>query len=354
MPVLAAGSSIFVVRWGVLVLVAVGLLALGGVAAAQRHAAAPIGTQVDVGPNPSAVTIDRRGRVVYVTAAQINSRRGSLAFVNAATLRVVRKVRVGRNPEAVALSSSGARAFVANYGSDTLSVVSTRTGRVRAMRTGLNPASLLDVVVGGRELLFVANGGPVQPPRGTLQVIAVKSLRTLARIALPFNPTSLAASRDRRRIFVGNGNAARFTIVDARSLKVVRSVTLRRASPVNALAVSRDGNRLYVGTLDSTVVLSTRTMRPLAAIPADDPGDPLGIAVGPDGLALVVNGQGEAEQPTASTLTVIDGTRRVRSVGPLGFFAGSVAITPNGSSTWVTNFGIGNGGFVLTFPTPQT
>ena len=72
---------------------------------------------------------------------------------------------VGRNPEAVTLSRSGAWAFVANYGSDTVSVVvNTRTGRVRALRAGENPASLLDVVVRGRgELLFVANGGPVQP-----------------------------------------------------------------------------------------------------------------------------------------------------------------------------------------------
>lgn len=123
---------------------------------------------------------------------------------------------------------------------------------------------------------------------------------------------------------------------------------------MNSLAVSRDGGLLYVATLDSTVVLSTRTMRQVAVIPADDPGDPLGIAVGPGGLALVVNGQGEASQPDPGTLTVIDGSARVRSVGPLGFFAGDVAITPNGATTWVTNFGIGNGGFVLTFPTPQT
>ena len=337
-------------------MVVLGLLALGGVAAAQRQAVAPIGTQVFVGANPSAVTIDRRGRVVYVTAARIANRRGGLlSFVNAATRRVTRKVPVGRNPEAVTLSRTGAWAFVANYGSDTVSIVSTRTGRTRSMRVGVNPASLLDVVVRGRgELLFVANGGPVQPPSGTLQVIAVKNLRTVARIRLPYNPTSLAVSKDRRRVFVGNANAPRFSIVDARTLKVVRTVRLRGAAPVNALAVSRDGSLLYVATLASTVVLSTRTMRQLAVIPADDPGDPLGIAAGPNGLALVVNGEGGATQPDPGTLTVLDGSARVRSVGPLGFFAGDVAITPNGASTWVTNFGIGNGGFVLTFPTPQT
>jgi DNA-binding beta-propeller fold protein YncE len=342
------------VRWGVsFVAAALGLGLLGGAADAGQRAAAPIGTKVIVGANPSAVTIGRSGRVAYVTTAQINSRRGSLVFVSTATRRVVRKVRVGQNPEAVALSRSGAQAFVANYSSDTISVVKTRTGAARAVKAGKQPASLLDAVVGGRELLFVANGGPVQPPSGTVQVIAVKTMRTVKTIRLSYNPSSLAATRNGRTVFVGNANAPRFSVVNTRTMKVTRSVRLTNAAPVNALAVSRDGTRLYVATLSGTAVISVPALRQVTFIPADDPGDPLGVAVGPGGLALAVNGQGEASQPAPGSLTVIKGTTRVKSVGPLGFFAGDVAITPNGRATWVTNFGIRNGGYVLTFPTPQ-
>jgi DNA-binding beta-propeller fold protein YncE len=117
--------------------------------------------------------------------------------------------------------------------------------------------------------------------------------------------------------------------------------------------VNANGGLLYVATISSTVVVSTRTFRRLAGIRADDPGNPLGIDVSPEGLALVVNGQGDAPTPEPGTLTVIRGTRHVRAVGPLGYFAGDVAITPDGTSTWVTNFGLGHGGYVLTFPTPS-
>ena len=58
-------------------LLVLGLLGLGGVALGAAPGQVPIGTQVNVGANPSAVTIDRGGRVVYVTAAQINGRRGA-------------------------------------------------------------------------------------------------------------------------------------------------------------------------------------------------------------------------------------------------------------------------------------
>ena len=234
-----------------------------------------------VGANPSSVAIDRRGQVVYVTAARINGRRGLLAFVNAATRRVTRKVWVGRNPESVAVSRSGARAFVANYGSDTVSVVNTKTGAVRAIKAGQQPASLLDVQTPRGELLFVANGGPVQPPSGTIQVISVSTLKTIRTIRLPFNPTSLAALPNGRTIYVGNGNAPSVTTVDGTRLRIKRSVRLRRGAPVNGLAVSLDRQRLYVATLASTMVLSTNTMRTLVNIPADDPGDPLGVATGP-------------------------------------------------------------------------
>jgi DNA-binding beta-propeller fold protein YncE len=216
-----------------------------------------------------------------------------------------------------------------------VSVVGTRAGKVlRTVKVGQHPTSLVDVVVGGRELLFVANGGPVQPARGSLQVLAVATLRTVKTIRLPYNPSELAASRNGRTVYVGDTDAPRFGVVDAKALKLKRSVGLRGAAPVNALAVSRDGSRLYVATLASTVVLATRTLRQLAVIPADPPGDPLGIAVGPGGLALAVNGQGGASRPSPGTLTVIRGTRHVKSVGPLGYFAGDVALTPNARTTY--------------------
>jgi YVTN family beta-propeller protein len=331
-----------------------GLVLLAGAASAGRSDVTPIGTKVVVGANPSAVAISPGGKVVYVTAAQISSPRGSLAFVNAATRQVTRKVRVGQNPEAVAVSRSGAQAFVANYGSNTVSVVNTKTGAVRGFEAGQHPASLLDVETSRGELLFVANGGPVQPPRGTIQVVAVKTLKTIKTIKLKFNPSALAALPNGRTVYVGNANAPSVTTLDTAKLGVRRNVKLTRGAPVNGLAVSLDRERLYVATLDSTMVLSTNTMRTLTIVPADNPGDPLGIATGPKSIALVANGQGEASQPDPGTLTVIKGTRHLRAVGPLGYFAGDVAITPNGRSTWVTNFGIGSGGYVLIFPTPSS
>ena len=136
---------------------------------------------------------------------------------------------------------------------------------------------------------------------------------------------------------------------------VMRSVAVRTA-PVNDLAVSPNGKLLYVATLASTAVYSTTTLKRLSVVPPDNPGDPLAVATTSSGLALVANGQGETDQPAPGSLTLIRGTQKAGTAGPLGFFAVDVAVTPNGKTTWVANFGgegPGLAGYIEVFPTPQ-
>jgi phospholipase C len=76
--------------------------------------------------NPHGVAVTPNGKHAYVT----DTERDQVVVVSTSSLRVVRRIAVGRSPWNTAFTADGASAYVSNANDDTVSVIDTASGRV--------------------------------------------------------------------------------------------------------------------------------------------------------------------------------------------------------------------------------
>jgi YVTN family beta-propeller protein len=157
----------------------------------------------------------------------------------------------------IARNRSGSLVWSVNPGNDTVSVIRTRTNTIiRQIRVGDEPQSIaLDP---SDRYAFVANAAS-----GTVSVIRIRSAnpgRFRAAVSRTFRtgaePWNIVPSPDGRRVFVANSGQDTISIIDARSPRIIGHVNLRlsrcndpdrnRHFQPRGLAVTKDSNRLYV------------------------------------------------------------------------------------------------------------
>ena len=161
----------------------------------------------EVGYRPCAIALSPDGAALAVA----NWGDQSISLLDSASMKSLGKVAVGSHPAAVAWSGDG-RIFVANAGSNTVSVVSQKTmAVVETIRTSLDfqvpvgstPVALAVDTAGKR--LYIANAD-------NNDVVAVDTSNPAESKVLGFIPTgwypcALATSADGKNIFIGTGKA---------------------------------------------------------------------------------------------------------------------------------------------------
>ena len=110
---------------------------------------------------------------------------------------VVGTVRTGHLPYGVALNRTGTRAFVSNWGADTVTVVDTSTlGVIRTVHTGTHPSAIVTSPV--RDETYVANADSdtitVLGAAGT--VLRSIDLRPYSGAPIGASPDALTVSPD--------------------------------------------------------------------------------------------------------------------------------------------------------------
>ena len=206
-------------------------------------------------------------------------------------------VRVGDNPWTVTLAPDGMRAFTADDGSGTVSVIDTGRRAVTAtVPVGGRPADVALSPDGTRA--YVADLG-VHPAKGdTVRVIDTAAGTVVDTITVGSLPADVAVTPDGRQLYVAASDANTVSVVDTATHRVVGSVPT--SSGPNAVAFSPDGRRAYVSNFfDGTVAVIDTAM---SAVVATRTGydSPDSVAVSPDGRTLYVaeNGAGRiAIQP---------------------------------------------------------
>jgi YVTN family beta-propeller protein len=175
---------------------------------ARKVVKAPV---FDVPTTSSPVAISRDGKLVW----SVNPGAGTVSVIRTDANRVVATVKVGNEPEAVALDPGNRYAYVANAAGANVSVIRIADPRASRFRTG--------------------------------------GVRTITTGAEPYN---VVVSPDGRRVFVANSNEDTVSVIDAQARTVIGNVNLRNSrcnDPDRArhfqprgLAVTRDSKRLYV------------------------------------------------------------------------------------------------------------
>ena len=260
----------------------------------------------------------------------------TVSVIDTATNTVVATVGVGSSPVWVAVTPDGTHAYVVNQGSKSVSVIDTATNTVEptVITVGLAPGALA----------IAPDGKHAYVTSTLLNTVSVIDLATntveSAVIAVGSFPAAVAVTPDGKHVYVINSNSNNVSVIDTASNMVVATIPLPVTSATgdipNAVAVSPDGTHVYVAAVGfngivSVIDTATNTVEPTVIIVGNAPS---GVAVTPDGKQTYVTNDND------NTVTVIDTTTNPNMVvatvavglNPLG-----VAITPDGKRAYVAN-----------------
>jgi YVTN family beta-propeller protein len=224
--------------------------------------------------------------------------------------------------------AASARIYVSNQLDNTVSVIDGATHKIVAtVRVGVSPAQM--AVSPDRKSVYIANTGS-----NTVSVLNTENNTVAKTIALPrgSRPIGVAVSPSGRYLYTADGGANRVSVLDTRAGRVVASV--RVGTQPLSVATAPDGKTVYAANSGSgdVSVIDARTNRVVRTIPTGR--FPSGVAVTPDGASLYVTN----ELAGVTVINAGNGTVAARLPEPSPF---SVAMRPSGDRAYVTSLGPG-------------
>jgi len=262
---------------------------------------------------------------IYVT----NQLDNTASVIDGDTHKVVATVRVGVSPAHMAVSLDGKWVYVANTGSNTVSVLNTRNNTVaktialprasRPLGVALSPS--------GR-YLYTADGGS-----NRVSVVDTQAQRIGTSVRVGTQPLSVAVAPDGKTVYVANSGSGDVSAIDARTNRVVR--TIPTGGFPSAVAVTRDGASVYVTNELSGVTVIDAHSRTVAArmrVPS-----PFSVALSPSGNRAYVTSLGPGR------VTAID-TRTYRVASPVTvgrYGTDPFTVRATGDALYVANQGAG-------------
>ena len=252
-----------------------------------------------MGSSPTALALS--GNRLYVA----NTGSNTVSVINTDTYKRIdanpswfsQDISVGSSPSALALGTGG-RLYVANRASNTVSVINTTTNTL--VDTNPNTPGTQSISVGssptamalGDGRLYVANRGS-----NTVSVINTSSYSVINTITVGSQPAGLALGGD-GRLYVANTASNTVSVIDTATNTLIDTNpntagidAISVSSSPSSVALSPDGGLAYVANGNDTVsVIDTKdyTVLSTVAIDSDTTGGHV-IAVSPNGTVYVTD-----------------------------------------------------------------
>jgi YVTN family beta-propeller protein len=231
-------------------------------------------------PSPYGVAVRDDG-LVYFTAAFS----AALGITNTTTRTITGFIGVGSIPTGVAFSPDGLRAYSANQGDNTVSVVD---------------------VASNSTIATISTGGS--------------------------SPFSVEVSPDNLQLFVGN-NDNTLLIIDTQSFAILKTVIVGFAT--NAMVTAPDGRFLYASSFVSGTVSEIDMFSGNVTRTFNVGGTPQGMAISKKGTDLFVGNEGGY----LNDINLVSGDLGAQI--PLAGGAFGVGVTPDDKQAWITIPGAG-------------
>ncbi|ASS68388.2 beta-propeller fold lactonase family protein [Paenibacillus sp. RUD330] len=225
--------------------------------------------------------------------------------------------------------------YVANSGSNTVSVIDQTTNTVFATIPGFSTPQQLDATPDGTRV-YVANLA-----NATVSIIQTSTNAVIGSIPVGGGPNGIVIDRTGTRAYVTNSTDGTMSVIDL----ATDTVTATVAVGINPIGVDVTPNNRYVyvaNQISSTVsVISVSDNAVVATIPVDT--TPIGVKASPDGAYVYVSTRAAGIVDVISTATQsVVGTLQA-GIAPIG-------VSTDGMSVFVANEVSGN----LTVVNPAT
>src|SRR5882672_10772506 len=152
-----------------------------------------------------------------------NGRENKVSMFDPATLKLIKKIDVGKGPDGVYYDPGSKRVFTNNHGSHDITALDAATGDV--VGTVKAEGDGEQAVIGADGLIYVNS-------EDTSEVVVFdpKSLEVKKRfpIGVAKTPTGLAYDAKTKRLFIGCRNEPKMVVMDATSGKVINSFPIGR------------------------------------------------------------------------------------------------------------------------------
>jgi YVTN family beta-propeller protein len=302
------------------------------------HGAAPMlaqsaATSIQVGRNPAAIAVNPATHHVYVA----NFGSNSVTVIDESS-RNATAVQVGSGPRAIAVNSATNKVYVANGNGDTVTLIDGTTYDTETIRVGSRPTSI--VVNELTNKVYVASADSED-----LTVIDGASNRT-ASVKMTSDAGALALNSATSKIYTAGPTGGSMTVVEG-ATNHVAGVTVEFGSA--AIAVDEAASKIYVAnryTNRVTVVdaVTDRIVRQITVGIA-----PLALAVNSANHNLYVANSG------SNSLTVVDGAFGTTSTINVGSAPLAIGVdklrnkvyVANGRSSDVTVISVRTGGVTI-------
>lgn len=234
---------------------------------------------------------------------------------------------VGFNPRAVAIIPDGTQVYIANNGEASVSAINASTLAVTTINVGTFPYAIATTPDGTKAYVVNNNSGSVS-------VIATATNSVTATIPVGNNPTAIAITPDGTKVYVAITNGGTVAMIDTFT-NVVTPITVGNF-PV-ALAITPDGTQVVVANNNSGTVSIINTASNLVVATLTVGDNPCAIAITPDGTFAYVTNR------NSMNVSVINLTTQTVAVTiAVGIFPDAVVISPDGTTAYVVNNNSGN------------
>ena len=287
---------------------------------------APVGRHLDAGDLPLAMAVHPDGHHLVITNNGWS--KPSLRVVDLDRFQVIQKMPLDDAWLGLVWHPDGRRLFSSGAADNSIREVEWRDGKLVPGRTfRLAPPQKEAAGAGLQNPGFV--GGLALSPDGrtlyaaqvygeALAAVDVETGRVVARATLPAEAYGTLVSPDGRTVFVSVWGASRIGLFEPLTLRPLGEIAV--GEHPNAMALSRDGARLFVACANTNAVwavdlASGKAVEQIgvALRPDAPPGStPNALALSPDGSALLV------ANADNNTVAVVD-VRRPGESRPLGF-----------------------------------
>jgi YVTN family beta-propeller protein len=238
------------------------------------------GTPVEAPPQ-----LDAKGNPIFTDKgdddeAKSDKSADGIGVIDVATRKMLRKIKVGSDPEEFDISADGKQLVVSNEDVKTASLIDAAAGKVIRIVPIAGEPEGVGIAPDGKHVWLTCETS------GDIFSVDLTTFKVVGHVKVDQRPRSVAFVQNAKYAVVPSESAGKLFVIDAAKVALVKTITLPPGSRPMRLRTSQDGSKLYASTGrgGSVAMIDTTSFNVIGSIKVGT--RPWGIILSPDGKYL--------------------------------------------------------------------